>query len=277
LQIVDGAAASNFQFAARNLQFAMLGPPHPFTPSVAAPFIRFDHVSKSYHVGEVEVHALREVSLELPEGELIVLLGPSGSGKTTLLNLVGGIDQPTAGTILVDGQDLGALDEERLTEYRRRTVGFVFQFFNLIPTLTARENVELVAELAAPGAKAPGYAGGRADSLFFLEAVGLGARADHFPGELSGGEQQRVAIARALAKRPRIILADEPTGNLDYETSIQVLKAFHEIRRTGRTMLMVTHNPVIGEMADRVIRMRSGEILSVHEVAEPVEPEELEW
>jgi putative ABC transport system ATP-binding protein len=236
------------------------------------PFIHFDHVSKSYAVGELVVHALRDVTLALPEGELLVLLGPSGSGKTTLLNLVGGIDRPTSGSVRVGGQELSALDEDALTEYRRLTVGFVFQFFNLIPTLTALENVELVAELSAPADGRP-----REDPRIYLEAVGLGERADHFPGELSGGEQQRVAIARALAKRPRIILADEPTGNLDYETSIQVLNAFHEIRLSGRTLLMVTHNPVIGEMADRVIRMRSGQIVSDQEVEHPVEPERLEW
>jgi putative ABC transport system ATP-binding protein len=240
---------------------------------VGSPLIRFDHTSKTYTAGEVEVHALRDVTLELPEGELTVILGPSGSGKTTLLNLVGGIDRPTAGSVLVAGVDLGRLDEERLTEYRRRTVGFVFQFFNLIPTLTARENVELVAELSGPRTTREA----RAEAERALAAVGLGERGHHFPGELSGGEQQRVAIARAIAKRPPIILADEPTGNLDYETSIQVLQAFDDIRRGGRTLLLVTHNPVIGEMADRVIRMRSGQVVSVQEVAAPVAPERLEW
>jgi putative ABC transport system ATP-binding protein len=242
-------------------------------PDRLSPLIRFDHVTKSYVVGEIQVHALRDLSLELTEGELIVLLGPSGSGKTTLLNLVGGIDRPTSGSVVVAGQELGRLSEEELTEYRRHSVGFVFQFFNLIPTLTARENVELVAELSGPAYSRDGHE----DPMDYLTAVGLGARADHFPGELSGGEQQRVAIARALAKRPRIILADEPTGNLDSETSIQVLKAFHEIRRSGRTVLMVTHNPAIGDMADRVIRMRSGQIHSIQEVAHPVEPEQLEF
>ena len=244
----------------------------PVITATAVALIRFDHVSKSYVAGEIEVHALRDVSLELPEGEMVVLLGPSGSGKTTLLNLVGGIDRPTAGTIVVGGEELGQLDEDRLTEYRRRTVGFVFQFFNLIPTLTARENVELVSEMSPlePG-------GRREDPGSISRPWGLARGPSIFPGELSGGEQQRVAIARALAKRPRIILADEPTGNLDYETSIQVLRAFHEIRLQGRTLLMVTHNPVIGEMADRVIRMRSGQILDMQEVAHPVEPERLEW
>jgi len=249
---------------------AQSGTPHAARRTPHSPLICFEHVSKSYHTGEIEVHALRDVSLELPEGELVVLLGPSGSGKTTLLNLVGGIDRPTEGRVVVAGEDIGQYDEDQLTEYRRRTVGFVFQFFNLIPTLTARENVELVAELNADH-------GPVADVLPYLEAMGLGARAEHFPGELSGGEQQRVAIARALAKRPRIILADEPTGNLDHETSLQVLKAFHELRLSGRTMLMVTHNPIIGEMADRVIRVRSGQVIAVQENDAPVEPEKLEW
>ncbi|HSV72967.1 MAG TPA: ABC transporter ATP-binding protein [Chthonomonadales bacterium] len=230
--------------------------------------VRAERLGKQYGHGEVAVHALQDVDLALPGGELTVFVGPSGSGKTTLLNIVGGLDRPTAGSIVVEGLDLGALDERALTRYRRRQVGFVFQFFNLVPTLTARENVELVAELA----EAP------ADVGDVLESVGLADRAEHFPAALSGGEQQRVALARALVKQPALILADEPTGSLDYETGIRVLDTMRRVtRERGNTVFLVTHNSEITRMADRVIHLRSGRVAEVQVNSSPVPPSELRW
>jgi len=225
-------------------------------------------VEKEYLMGQVPVPALRGVSFEVAKGDLAVLLGPSGSGKTTLLNLVGGLDVPTAGQVVVAGQEVSSLVEPVLTQYRREKVGFVFQFFNLVPTLTALENVELVGELT----------GSQAEAAALLERVGLSERLDYYPARLSGGEQQRVAIARALVKRPYLLLGDEPTGNLDYETGLLVLQLIHEINREdGLTVLMVTHNEVISRMADVVIRLRSGKIDSIEPNPEPVEPRELRW
>ncbi len=225
-------------------------------------------VWKTYAMGEVEVRALAGISLELPPGEFVVVLGPSGSGKTTLLNVVGGLDRPTRGNVVVGGTDIGGMNDRQLTEYRRASVGFIFQFFNLIPTLTARENVELAAELVGDA--------GRAERA--LEQVELADRAGHFPAELSGGEQQRVAIARALVKNPLVMLADEPTGSLDYETALRVLRSLRDVTRAEKqSVLLVTHNQVIGEMADRVIRLRSGEITEVRENPSPAEPESLSW
>lgn len=230
--------------------------------------VQLEAVSKSYRLGEVEVRALWEVSLTIPMGEFVVFLGPSGSGKTTLLNLIGGLDLPTTGRVVVAGRDLSGLDEEALTAYRREVVGFVFQFFNLVPTLTARENVELVSELVAQPR----------DVREVLAAVGLAERAEHFPAALSGGEQQRVAIARALVKRPAIVLADEPTGSLDYETAVRVLGVLREAaRRMGHGVLLVTHNQEIARMADRVVRLHSGRIERVTTNASPAAPEELRW
>jgi len=236
--------------------------------STDSPLVRLERVSKVYLMGAVEVPALREVSLSIGEGEFAVLLGPSGSGKTTLLNLVGGLDRPTAGRVFVRGEDISAYDEDRRTAYRRERVGFVFQFFNLIPTLTALENVELVAELV----------GRKGEAQRCLEQVGLADRANHFPSELSGGEQQRVAIARALVKEPDLLLADEPTGNLDYETALRVLRVMRDINREdGKTVLVVTHNSAIARMADVVIRLRSGEVAETLRNEHPLEPEELRW
>ncbi|MCS6859143.1 MAG: ABC transporter ATP-binding protein [Abditibacteriales bacterium] len=230
--------------------------------------MHLDHVAKAYTMGEVVVHALRDVTLDIHAGEFVVLLGPSGSGKTTLLNIVGGLDTPTSGRVLVRGQDIATFNETQLTTYRRQMVGFIFQFFNLIPTLTAQENVELVAELV----------GKREQARRRLEQVGLGERAHHFPSELSGGEQQRVAIARALAKEPELILGDEPTGNLDYETSLRVLRALRDInRQQHKTMLIVTHNSALAQMADTIIRLRSGRVVEVKRNDNPLEPEELQW
>ncbi len=225
-------------------------------------------VAKEYLMGEVRVRALRGVSFEVAEGDLVVLLGPSGSGKTTLLNIIGGLDTLTRGHVVVGGQEVSSLVEPALTEYRRQKVGFVFQFFNLVPTLTGLENVELVGELT----------GHEQIAASLLERVGLADRLNSYPAELSGGEQQRVAIARALVKRPYLLLADEPTGNLDYETGLLVLQLIQEVNREdGLTVLMVTHNEVISQMADVAIRLRSGQIDSIQANEEPVSPKELRW
>lgn len=211
-------------------------------------------LTKSYDMGEVMVHALRGVDLELREGELVVLLGASGSGKSTLLNILGGLDQPTEGQVLYRGQDLSRASEKELTQYRREHVGFVFQFYNLIPSLTAEENVALVTDII-PEPLAPGEA---------LQRVGLGDRRQHFPTQLSGGEQQRVAIARAIAKQPDLLLCDEPTGALDVKTGITVLEVIDQTNRElGTTTAVITHNAVISEMADRVIHLSGGKITSI--------------
>ncbi len=221
-------------------------------------------------MGEVEVHALKEVSLEVHRGEFIVILGPSGSGKTTMLNLIGGIDTPTSGKIVVGGRDISRLSEKELTAFRRETVGFVFQFFNLIPTLTARENVEFALDLV-PREK-------RGSAKEILEKVGLGDRADHFPSQLSGGEQQRVAIARALAKRPPVVLCDEPTGELDYDTGKMILRLMRDIATEERcNFVVVTHNSAIAQMADTVVKLHSGEISSITRNEKPEDPENLVW
>lgn len=224
--------------------------------------------AKIYRMGEVVVPALHPMNLTIQKGEFIVMLGPSGSGKTTLLNLIGGIDTPTEGSIVFEGQNLADMDENRLTAYRRENVGFIFQFFNLVPTLTAKENIEFVAELIT-NPRSP-------DQV--LDSVGLGDRGDHFPSELSGGEQQRVAIARALVKNPPLLLADEPTGNLDFETGKKVLRLMRDLARDEQiTVILVTHNSAIAEMADRVIHLRSGEITTIDVNPEPIDPEELKW
>ncbi len=219
-------------------------------------------------MGEVTVEALRGASFDVPEGSLVVMLGPSGSGKTTLLNLIGGLDTPTGGRVFVDDQEVSKLVEPELTEYRRAKVGFIFQFFNLVPTLTAQENVGLVGELA----------GNADEAADLLERVGLGERLDYYPTELSGGEQQRVAIARALIKRPYLLLGDEPTGNLDYETGLLVLELIRNVSdESDLTVLMVTHNAAIGKMADIVISLRSGQVEEIEENESPVPPSELRW
>jgi len=230
--------------------------------------LRLENVSRSYRMGLMEVKALTNVTLNIVRGEFMVILGPSGSGKTTLLNLIGGIDSPTSGKITVDGIELTELDEKGLTGYRRDHIGFVFQFFNLIPTLTAKENVEFAAELV----KKP------RDVMEVLELVGLKERANHFPSELSGGEQQRLAIARALVKDPPILLCDEPTGELDFETGKHILAAMRRINEEDhKTVLLVTHNTAIGEIAHRVIRLRSGEIVEIRQNPSPADPQELRW
>ena len=229
---------------------------------------RLEGVTKQYEVGDAVVYALRDVSLDIQEGQFVVLLGPSGSGKTTLLNMLGGLDAPTHGRIWVGGSEITDMNEASLTMYRRKQVGFIFQFFNLVPSLTAGENVEMVAELT----------GNKRNAIPALRSVGLGDRIGHFPAQLSGGEQQRVAIARALAKGPSILLGDEPTGDLDYETGKMILGLMRRINRSeNATILLVTHNVAISRMADRVIRMRSGEIVEDRAVENPIHPEDLEW
>jgi putative ABC transport system ATP-binding protein len=225
-------------------------------------------ITKLYRMGDVDVHALRGVDIELCEGELIVLLGASGSGKSTLLNILGGLDVCTSGSVAYRGEDLTAAEEDELTRYRRRHVGFVFQFYNLVPSLTARENVELVTEIADDPM----------DPALALEMVGLGDRVDHFPAQLSGGEQQRVAIARAIAKRPDILLCDEPTGALDFATGVRVLAVIDRINRElGTTTALITHNAPIAAVAERVITLADGRIAG--EIRNPVRtrPEELRW
>ncbi len=232
------------------------------------PVFRARGITKVYPMGEVEVVALDDVDLDLFEGELTVLLGPSGSGKSTLLNILGGLDVPTRGEVRFRDHDLTVDDDAALTRYRRESVGFVFQFYNLIPSLTARENVALVTDIARDPMSATEA----------LELVGLGERVDHFPSQLSGGEQQRVAIARAIAKRPEVLLCDEPTGALDYATGKQVLDVIDRINRElGTTTAVITHNAAIAGMANRVIRMRSGQIVETVENTVRLSPGELSW
>ena len=225
-------------------------------------------LTKVYRMGEAEVHALRGVDLEIRAGEFIVLLGPSGSGKSTLLNILGGLDTPTSGEIRFGEKNLSRADEAALTRFRREHVGFVFQFYNLIPSLTARENVALVTDIAAspmPAAEA-------------LAWVGLGERLDHFPSQLSGGEQQRVAIARAIAKRPQVLLCDEPTGALDYETGKLVLEVIAKINaELGTTALVITHNAAIAGMADRVLKLGNGRIVGETKPERKLSPAEISW
>jgi putative ABC transport system ATP-binding protein len=225
-------------------------------------------LTKVYRMGEVEVHALRGVDLEVPEGEFLVLLGHSGSGKSTLLNIIGGLDAPTGGSVAYRGRHLEAEDESALTRFRRDSVGFIFQFYNLIPSLTACENVELVTEICDDPMTA-------AEAL---ELVGLGDRLDHFPAQLSGGEQQRVAIARAIAKRPDVLLCDEPTGALDITTGVVVLRALETVNsELGTTLLVITHNAAIGAMADRVLTLADGRISGEERHQQRASADEIEW
>lgn len=243
--------------------------PDVLPPDTAAePVFRARGLGKVYRMGEVEVHALRGVDLDLYAGEFVVLLGASGSGKSTLLNILGGLDAPSSGSVDCRGHRLSGTSEAELTAFRRSSVGFVFQFYNLIPSLTARENVALVTEIAR-NPMSPEEA---------LALVGLEPRMDHFPAQLSGGEQQRVAIARAIAKRPDVLLCDEPTGALDSRTGIVVLEALSRTNReTGALTVVITHNAVIAEMADRVIRLSDGSISEEHRNPNPRVPSELSW
>jgi putative ABC transport system ATP-binding protein len=238
-----------------NVGSTALNDPAPGTAGPRPALFRVRGLTKLYGAGAAEVRALAGVDLDLFEGELVVLLGPSGSGKTTLLNNLGGLDVPTAGELRYRGLDLTAATESELTQFRRNTVGFVFQFYNLIPSLTARENVGLITELSSEPLS-PKVA---------LEMVNLGARLDHFPAQLSGGEQQRVAIARAIAKRPEVLLCDEPTGALDVRTGIVVLEAIQRVNRElGTLSVIITHNAVMADMADRVVHLSDGRVQQVH-------------
>ncbi|MCH8500520.1 MAG: ABC transporter ATP-binding protein [Aliidiomarina sp.] len=225
-------------------------------------------LTKTYQMGDVEIHALRGVDLDLHAGELVVLLGASGSGKSTLLNILGGLDTASSGDVRYQSTHLTGISDRELTRFRRQHVGFVFQFYNLIPSLTARENVAIVTEIA-DNPMTPEEA---------LELVGLGSRLDHFPAQLSGGEQQRVAIARAIAKRPAVLMCDEPTGALDSKTGVRVLEVIQKINQElGTTTAVITHNEVIGDMADRVIRLSDGQVASIHHNQQRKSPQELSW
>lgn len=231
-------------------------------------YIEFQKVGKTYKVGEVEIHALRDATFSVKKGEICVIVGASGAGKTTLLNILGGMDTMSAGKVWLDGKEISAYNEKQLTAYRRYEIGFVFQFYNLIPNLTALENVELAVQICKE----------HSDPEKVLGEVGLSERKDNFPAQLSGGEQQRVAIARALAKNPKLLLCDEPTGALDYNTGKAILKLLQDTcRKTNMTVIIVTHNSALCGMADRVIRVKSGTIQSVAENQSPVPVEQIEW
>ena len=231
-------------------------------------FVEFADVSKIYQMGEVEVAAVRDMSFTIEQGEFVVIVGPSGAGKTTLLNMFGGMDSATSGTIMLDGARVSSFSRKQLTQYRRHDIGFVFQFYNLVQNLTARENVELASQICRDPL----------DADEVLAAVGLAERVRNFPGQLSGGEQQRVAIARALAKNPKLLLCDEPTGALDYETGKAILKLLQDTcRDTGRTVVVVTHNSAFTAIADRVIHVREGSVAAVELNEAPLSADVLEW
>ncbi len=230
--------------------------------------LRLEAVDKTFTMGQVEVRAAREVSLDILAGEMLVMLGPSGSGKTTLLNLVGGLDTPTAGRLFFRDREMTAWGQPELTRYRRECVGFVFQFYNLVPNLTALENVMVATELSRQPM----------DPVEALDQVGLADRADHFPAQLSGGEQQRVSIARAIAKSPELLLCDEPTGALDFDTGKRVLRLLIDLRNAlGTTIVLITHNTAIAAVADRVVHLRSGEVTEIERNEQPLPPEEVVW
>ncbi|MGM9653408.1 MAG: ABC transporter ATP-binding protein [Eubacteriales bacterium] len=231
-------------------------------------FVSFENVKKVYKSGEVETVALHDASFTIEQGEICVIVGPSGAGKTTLLNILGGMDTLTEGRVFLDGAEVSAFNERRLTEYRRYDIGFVFQFYNLVPNLTALENVELAAQITRKPL----------DAAAVLDQVGLSERKSNFPAQLSGGEQQRVAIARALAKNPKLLLCDEPTGALDYATGKAILKLLQDTsRKTGMTVVIITHNQALCGMADRIIRVKNGTVVDekVNECVTPVE--QIEW
>lgn len=231
-------------------------------------FVEFENVGKTYRMGEVSINALHNTSFTVEQGELVVIVGPSGAGKTTLLNILGGMDTLTTGRVRLDGENISALNKRQMTNYRRNDVGFVFQFYNLVGNLTALENVELANQIC----KKP------LDAVQVLQDVGLGLRLNNFPSQLSGGEQQRVAIARALAKNPKLLLCDEPTGALDYQTGKAILKLLQDTgRKTGMTIIIITHNSALTVMADRVIRMKNGTVDSVTINTSPTDVSEIEW
>jgi putative ABC transport system ATP-binding protein len=231
-------------------------------------FVEFSDVKKTYQMGEVAITALQDATFSIEQGELVVIVGPSGAGKTTLLNILGGMDTLTSGKVFLDGREVSALNRKQLTEYRRQDVGFVFQFYNLVGNLTALENVELANQVSKDSLGAAQV----------LEDVGLSHRMNNFPSQLSGGEQQRVAIARALAKNPKLLLCDEPTGALDYQTGKAILKLLQDTgRKTGMTVVIITHNGALTAMADRVIRVRNGTVESVSVNEHPQDISEIEW
>ena len=230
--------------------------------------MKFDRVNKVYQTGDVKLSALHDVSFDIEEGEICVIVGQSGAGKTTLLNILGGMDTLTSGRVILDGKEISSFNKQQLTKFRREDIGFVFQFYNLIPNLTALENIEIVTQMV----KDP------MPSQQVLENVGLGERLNHFPAQLSGGEQQRVAIARALAKKPKLLLCDEPTGALDYQTGRQILKLLQDqSRQNGMLVVIVTHNSALTAMADRVIHVKSGTVVSVEKNDKALSIEEIEW
>lgn len=231
-------------------------------------FVVFDHVCKTYQMGDVRIEALKDASFTIDEGEICVIVGQSGAGKTTLLNILGGMDRLTSGHVLLAGEDVADYSRKRLTTYRRHEVGFVFQFYNLLPNMTALENVQIASQLCKDPLPA--------DEV--LRQVGLGERMQNFPAQLSGGEQQRVSIARALAKNPKILLCDEPTGALDYQTGKQILQLLQDTcRRDGITVIIVTHNAALADMADRLIRFKSGRVTQVSVNPNPVPIAQIEW
>lgn len=233
-----------------------------------SPYVKFENVNKIYQTGYVKLSALHDVSFEIEEGEICVIVGQSGAGKTTLLNILGGMDTLTSGRVMLQDKEISSLNKHELTRYRREDIGFVFQFYNLIPNLTALENVEIVTQMIKEPFPAKQV----------LESVGLGDRLHHFPAQLSGGEQQRVAIARALAKKPKLLLCDEPTGALDYQTGRQILKLLQDqSRKHGMLVVIVTHNSALTAMADRVIHVKSGTVVSVEKNKKALSIEEIEW
>ncbi len=231
-------------------------------------FVEFENVGKTYEMGQVKINALHDASFTVEKGELVVIVGPSGAGKTTLLNILGGMDTLSQGKVFLDGREVSALNKKQLTTYRRQDVGFVFQFYNLVGNLTALENVELANQISRDPL----------DAETILESVGLKDRRNNFPSQLSGGEQQRVAIARALAKNPKLLLCDEPTGALDYQTGKAILKLLQDTgRQTGMTVIIITHNSALTAMADRVIRVKNGTVTSVSVNDAPVDISQIEW
>ena len=231
-------------------------------------FVKLKNVTKIYQMGEVQIRAVDSIDFSIDKGEFVVVVGPSGAGKTTVLNILGGMDKASGGEVLVDGKDIAGYSQKQLTGYRRNDIGFVFQFYNLVPNLTALENVELALQISR----------NPLDAKTVMQEVGLGDRLNNFPAQLSGGEQQRVSIARALAKNPKLLLCDEPTGALDYQTGKAILKLLQDMcRERGMTVIVITHNSALTPMADRVIRIKNGKVSEMHRNEHPVSVETIEW